>query len=645
MPEMTWSEGLIPGTPSYAIAASANPELRVVAGPGTGKSFAMKRRVARLLESGIDPSRVLAVTFTRVAAEDLHRELVGMEVPGCEELEGTTLHSLALRILMRNHVLEATGRTPRPLNDFEIKPLEADLSNMHGGIREVRKKIKAYEASWARLQHDEPGFEQSEEDERFSQDLVSWLSFHRAMLIGEVIPQLHHYLSSNPAAEERGEHSHILVDEFQDLNKAEQGVIELLSGNAEVCIVGDDDQSIYSFKYAHPEGIRDWLLQRPEAADLTLADCRRCPTTVVEMANALIRHNVNRPVPRALLPLAANGRGDVRILQYPSSDREIGGVAAIISQIIGTGVPPGDILVLAQRGVIGTPIYEALVARGVPVRSYYAEAELDAEDAQRRFATLKLLINREDRVALRWLLGLGSDNWRTPGYGRLRAHCTNTGTTPWDTLEQMSAGDLRLPHTGPLIRRFDEIKAELAALEVLGTLSEIIDALFPDNTDGVRDLRALALGTLETTGEEDRAAFLSELSTAISKPEIPSEIHDVRIMSLHKSKGLSAPVTIIAGCVEGLLPKQPDADLSEAERVAQIEEYRRLFYVGISRVKASPQQGKPGTLILTYAQQMSLRSAMGAGISPASVSYRDARLIASRFIREMGNAAPRPIAG
>jgi superfamily I DNA/RNA helicase len=116
-------------------------------------------------------------------------------------------------------------------------------------------------------------------------------------------------------------------------------------------------------------------------------------------------------------------------------------------------------------------------------------------------------------------------------------------------------------------------------------------------------------------------------------------------MSLHKSKGLSAPVTIIAGCVEGLLPKQPDADLSEAERVAQIEEYRRLFYVGISRVKASPQQGKPGTLILTYAQQMSLRSAMGAGISPASVSYRDARLIASRFIREMGNAAPRPIAG
>ena len=326
---MTWSEGLKPGTPSHAIAASTNPELRVVAGPGTGKSFAMKRRVARLLESGVDPSTILPVTFTRVAAEDLHRELVGMEVPGCEELEGTTLHSLALRILMRNHVFEATGCTPRPLNDFEIKPLEADLSDMHGGVREVRKKIKAYEASWARLQHDEAGFEQSEEDERFSQDLASWLTFHRAMLIGEVIPLLHHYLISNPAAEERREYPHILVDEFQDLNKAEQGVIELLSDSAEVCIVGDDDQSIYSFKHAHPEGIRDWLLQRPNADDLTLADCRRCPTTVVEMANALIRHNVNRPDPRALVPLAANGPGDVRILQYPSSDREV--LASLIS--------------------------------------------------------------------------------------------------------------------------------------------------------------------------------------------------------------------------------------------------------------------------------------------------------------------------
>jgi superfamily I DNA/RNA helicase len=169
--------------------------------------------------------------------------------------------------------------------------------------------------------------------------------------------------------------------------------------------------------------------------------------------------------------------------------------------------------------------------------------------------------------------------------------------------------------------------------------------LFPDGEVGVRDLRNLALSILEVIGVEDRSKFLAELSSAISKPEIPSEIHDVRIMSLHKSKGLSAPVTIIAACVEGLLPMQPDSDLAEAERVAQLEEQRRLFYVGISRVKANPQQEKPGVLILTYAQQMPLSAAMGAGISPASASFGQARLLASRFIREMGPAAPRPIAG
>ena len=105
---MAWSDALDLQSPAFGIAASANARVRVIAGPGTGKSFAMKRRVARLLEEGVEPALILAVTFTRVAAEDLHRELVGMGVPGCEALNGVTIHSLALRIQLRNHVLGAT---------------------------------------------------------------------------------------------------------------------------------------------------------------------------------------------------------------------------------------------------------------------------------------------------------------------------------------------------------------------------------------------------------------------------------------------------------------------------------------------------------------------------------------------------------
>ena len=308
------------------IVSSTNSHIRVLAGPGTGKSLAMKRRVARLLEKGGEPSSILPVTFTRVAAEDLHREISEMGVSGCENIHGTTLHSLALKILMREHVLKVFGRTSRPLNEFEMGPLIADLADLHGGVRKVKKKIQAYESAWARLQHDEPAFALTAEDQSFQRDLLAWLKFHEGMLIGEVIPYLYRYLRDNPGASERTEYLHILVDEFQDMNKVEQGVIELLSDNAHICIVGDDDQSIYSFKHAHPEGIRNWNSKHPDADDLNLDNCWRCPVMVVEMANSLIEKNRNR-FSRSLKPMPRNGQGEVEIIQYESLDKEAMGVA------------------------------------------------------------------------------------------------------------------------------------------------------------------------------------------------------------------------------------------------------------------------------------------------------------------------------
>src|SRR3546814_20099347 len=120
---MAGSDALNPATPAFQIAGSTNQRVRVVAGPGTGKSFAMKRRVARLLEDGVAPGAILPVTFTRVAAEDLHRALVGLGVPGCDALDGATLHSLALRMLRRNQVLDEPGRAPHPTKEIELTTL------------------------------------------------------------------------------------------------------------------------------------------------------------------------------------------------------------------------------------------------------------------------------------------------------------------------------------------------------------------------------------------------------------------------------------------------------------------------------------------------------------------------------------------
>ena len=642
---MPWSDDLDPATPAYQIAASQNARVRVVAGPGTGKSFAMKRRVARLLENGVAPDAILPVTFTRVAAEDLHRELVGMGVPGCDGIEGVTLHSLALQMLMRNHVLGATGRFPRPLNEFELEPLVCDLMKAHGGKKAVKKFKMAYEAAWARLQNQQPGYAPDPADAAFQTDLLAWLRFHQSMLIGEVIPQLYQYLHSNPAANERSEYGHILVDEYQDLNRAEQGVVELLSNDADVCIVGDDDQSIYSFKHAHPDGIREWLNVNAGADDLNLAECRRCPTRVVEMASSLIGNNVQRPVPRPLDPMAANGVGDVRIIQYQTVAQEVAGVTSLIAQMIADGIPAGDILVLAQSKAFGIPLYEALLANNVPTKSYHAESELSHAEAQRSLALLKLFVNKDDRVALRWLIGVDGNNWHAAGYRRVRDYCEGNGISPWDAMSQLESGTLNLPYTNGIVGSFREIVQALADLEALPSLQSVVDRLFPDGQNSTRDIRDLAILILEQLESENREEFINELVTAISKPEIPSEIADVRIMSLHKSKGLSAPVTIIVGCVQGLLPRTADDDLTAAEQTQHLEEQRRLFYVGITRVKAAPQDGKPGTLILTYSQRMPSGDTHRFGITPAQRQYGQAILHASQFIQELGPTAPTPIAG
>jgi len=642
---MAWNDDLYPDTPAYRIASENNNRVRVVAGPGTGKSFALKRRVERLLEEGVAPSQILPVTFTRVAAEDLHRELISMDVPGCNELEGTTLHRLCLRHLSRNAVLEATGRQARPLNQFELKPMVADLMRDGRGILAIKKFLSAYEAAWARLQHEDPGHAITEEDAEFQADLLAWLRFHKAMLIGEVVPLFYNFLSANPAAEERTEYSHILVDEFQDLNKAEQGVVRLMSDAADVCIVGDDDQSIYSFKHAHPDGIRDWVVANAGATDIGLEDCRRCPTQVVEMARALIAKNVNRPVPLQLNSMSANGVGDVRIIQYDTLNAEIAGVVQLVSEYIANGVPPGDILVLAQSKAVGTPIFEAIAGDGVAVQSEYTESELNSMDAQRAFALLKLLDNRDDRVALRWLIGVDGNNWNAAGYRRIRESCETTDDAPWAVLERLRDGILTLPYTDRVVQAFRDLCDKLDALDLVPELVALVDILFPDGRPETREIRALSLQVLEGNPEISRVDFVAELLTAVIQPEIPTNVDYVRIMSLYKSKGLSAPVTIISGCVEGLPPKRYDpnkTDLSEAEF---LEEQRRMFYVGITRVKAAPDEGKPGTLVLTYARRMPYGDARRAGIQPAQKNYGTAVLIASRFINELGPTAPAPIAG
>ena len=547
---MAWDDGLQPGSPAHQIAASQHRHIRVLAGPGTGKSFAMKRRVARILEvEQVSPGKVLAVTFTRVAAEDLHRELVTLGVNGAQLLQGRTLHSTAMRILMRSHVLAVLGRIPRPLNKFELEPLLEDLGSRHGDKHARRRLIKAYGAGWARLHTEEPGFTRTPAEQEFVDDLIAWLQFHGAMLMEEVIPYLYQYLKNNPGAAERTEFQHILIDEYQDLNRAEQDALRLMGDGGATCVIGDDDQSIYSFKHAHPDGIQQWPTLQPTDSH-EIAECQRCPTTVVAMATALIAKNTGRAAKQPLQPIAAKGLGEVVIRQYSTVDMEADAVADKIARLIGSGVSPGEIIVLTQRATFAKPILERLLAKSIPIRSYYSETELDSAAAQERFAIFTLLLNNNDRVALRWLLGTGTSDWRRKPYRRIMHHVSQNGSSPWAVLSQIADGTLSLPHTRPLVERFRVIRAEIQSLAGIADLDPFIQAWLPSTPDTALLEVAVNVAKEGATTPQD---LFDELYETITQPEIPNEVAEVRIMSLHKSKGLSSPYVFIVGCTEGLL--------------------------------------------------------------------------------------------
>jgi len=206
-------------------------------------------------------------------------------------------------------------------------------------------------------------------------------------------------------------------------------------------------------------------------------------------------------------------------------------------------------------------------------------------------------------------------------------------------MTQLEQGQIRISRTGQLQTRFKAIREELESLnELTNDLAKFVPKWLL-NSLGVDDPFYILSLDLSLT-VSDSAQLMQALLDAVIQPEVPPEVTEVRIMSLHKSKGLSSPVVIVAGCVEGLLPAAPDADLTKAENDALLEEQRRLFFVGLTRVKADPKNNRPGILLLTSSRTMSLADAMQSGIRPAKVVYGTAHVHASRFLKELGPSAP-----
>ncbi|MDW7727155.1 MAG: ATP-dependent helicase [Candidatus Methanoperedens sp.] len=453
------------------------------------------------------------------------------------------------------------------------------------------------------------------------------------MLIGELIPIALEYLRYNPASPYKVKFNHIIVDEYQDLNKAEQVLIDHLAEGSNLSIVGDDDQSIYGFKYAHPEGIRTFDSTHSNTHDEILVDCRRCPKSIVRVAKELISRNTRYP--KDLYEVSDMTDGEIHLLQWKGMKAEAKGVSQIINYYLDNeGISPGEVLILAQRKDIAHLISEELDNLNLKtINSYDDEILKGNKIAQERFILLNLIANPEDKVAFRCWLGYPNQDWRAKPYSILRSHCEENGDSPFKTLEKMSSGRLDLAGCTPLIDRYVELIDNKSDIENKKGL-ELVNACFPDDIEECRNIRDLSLGILkENMVPKELFKILVE---KISKPEIPQKRSEIHIMSLHKSKGLEADLIIIPSCVEGLIPRI-DNEKTLAEQQQELEEARRLFYVGITRTKK--------VLILSSFLYLNAGKAKGANIKHRRIKEGLAKVQSSTFLRELGSSCPAPIKG
>lgn len=637
-PNMTWNAGLF-GI-HHDIAATTRSPLHVLAGPGTGKTFALMRRIARLLEEGVSPEKILAITFTRTAAKDLREQLLQLGSAGADRVRATTLHSFCFGTLIAEAVFQATGRRARPLLSFEIDQLVADLKDKFGGKRRVRLLIEAYEAAWARLQADDPGVPQSHEDEAFQTALLDWLRYHGAMLIGELVPLTLRFLQQNPSIPILHPLDAVLVDEYQDLNKADQALIDVLAAAGGLTVIGDDNQSIYSFRHANPEGIRVFAADHSGTEELVIAECRRCPPNIVAMSNALIANDPSTTRQQPLVARAGSPNADVYIVQHSSLADEADALAAFIEKYLSDHptVPPGQVLVLSPRRIFGNAVRDALINRRLNAMSFYFEDALDAEDAAEGFCLLSLAINPADRAAYRAWLGLRHVSGYSKAYDRVRRAAEAAGVEPFTIVEQLSAGTIKIAYTDGLVLRHNLLKQRLATIESLKGMP-LVEELWPPAAADVATVR-LAAQTLALLVESPEE-LLEELRTTITQPELPdSDSSIIRVMSLHKSKGLTAELVVLVGTVNGAIPTIDDS-LPQAARDAHYAEQRRLFYVAITRASHA--------LVISSSTYLPVHTAMRAGIAFAGRFRRGAeffaRTIASPFIAELGASAPFAISG
>ena len=654
MTQYKWNEGLNPESPAYNFASSNNKITRSLAGPGTGKTFSLIRRIAYLMEvEGVRPGKILVLTFTRAAAADFRKELRKLDIFGAANIDSRTLHSYCLRILLRRDVIDSIKRYPRPMIKHEKKTMLNDINvgESLGKLKQREDLLVDYESAWAKLQFMEPGFTQDQKNLEFMNRIQHWMTFHESMTLGEIVPFTVNFLNDNPHFNDFGGYSHVLVDEYQDLNKAEQVIIDRIAQKSNLMVVGDDNQSIYSFKNARPEGIRSFTNSHPGCVDIDFQECRRCPKKIVQIADDLIKNDPSHTLDEntILVPYISNKDGEVVVVQWNSLGDEISGIAEIVRKILDNSADSllnEDILILSPRRKIARRINEKLLELNVPSQLVSNNYDLLFEDdvAKDTYAFISFLASKQDLVSLRYLLHKG-DNWYSKTYMKIVEYAIGHNETIEEVISKISSGEniiSRVTINSPIIQRFAEITQLRVLFEGVESIDEFKIQLEKLTGEGAINLKQRIFSICsefdyDATNPTPMIIQLSQLiknkvSDLVSVDEEVVEGGKVRVMTCFSAKGLKGKVVIVEGCVDGLLPSLGEDD--------DFDEQRRLFYVAITRCEYTKNEFE-GLLIISSFVNISEGEKKNLKIK---IDYPGVQ--ASCFINEIGRShLPRTVLG
>ncbi len=593
-------------------AVSAPPSSTLVlAGAGSGKTRVLVHRIAWLVAvEGVSPWGVLAVTFTNKAAREMRHRIEHLLQEPIGGMWVGTFHGLAHRLL-RAHWQEANLPQNFQILDSDdqfrmIKRIirELDLDDVRWPPRQAQWFINQQKDEGRRAEHlDHGGDPYQRQMIRIYQAYQDACNRAGAVDFAELLLRAHELWRDRPDVLQhyRERFAHILVDEFQDTNAIQYAWLRLLSGDRDnLFVVGDDDQSIYGWRGARVENIRDFQKDHPNTRMIRLEQNYRSTGNILTAANAVISNNPTR-LGKNLW--TEDGAGDpIRVYAAFNEVDEARFVVERIRGAIESGSRRDEIAILYRITAQSRLFEEALIQAAIPYRVYGGLRFFERAEIKDALAYLRLVSNRHDDPSFERAVNQPPRGIGPRTLEAVRAHARDFGCSLWQASGELLKGNTMAARAANALRGFIELAEELAAatagMELQQIAAHVIEhAGLPDHfrksrdgkgQDRIENLEELVNAARQFEYEfEDGAltdldAFLAHAALEAGEQQADEYEESVQLMTLHSAKGLEFPLVFIGGMEEGLFPHSMSSDDPD-----RLEEERRLCYVGMTRAMRS----------------------------------------------------------